>query len=332
MLGGTNIVVDPAINPAYSGAFYRGLEAAGNMWERLCATRRSTRQFEEVPIVGRAPAVRRWDGSRQPGGALEVKKTIRHLKFECSVGAVLDDLEDDQSGDLQRVIGEVGKRIANYPNKLVLGDLGDNAEVTTSRFGASWESSSAAFIDTDHSYPGFYTTNQDNDLTTNINTVADPTLAEFRTAVKGAIAAMRAFKDDQGELYWEGNPWQRILLVVPPDYEDVAMEYANSRLISAAGGQTGDSVENQMTGRVDVLVNAYASSVDYFDIIAEDTGGEDRPYLCSIRRDIRLQSSRSGAGEVSRGVFMDDTEHYGADIRLEGAFAAWQRIVRHKFT
>jgi len=331
MLGGANIVVDPAINPAYSGAFYRGLEQAGNQWERLCATRRSDRKTEDIPIVGRAPAVRRWDGSRQPGGALEVKKTIEHLKFECSVGAVLDDLDDDQSGDLQRVIGEVGRRIANYPNKMVFGDLFDNAEVTTSRFGASWESTSAAFFDTDHSYTGGeYTTNQDNDLTTNITTVASPTAAEFRTAVKGAVATALGYKDDRGEPYYEGMPPTGIVLVVPPDYLDVALEYAQSNTVPASG--VAASVDNVRQGlSVEVICNLYQSNVDRFAVML-DSAGEDRPFLASIRRDIRLQSSLSGAGSVSRGVFMDDMEHYGADIRLEVAFAAWQRIVLHTFT
>lgn len=331
MLGGAGIVVDPAINPAYGAAFYAGIERASSDWERICAVRRSTRKTEEVAIVGRAPAVRQWDGSRSPGGAFEYTKTIRHLKFECSVGAVLDDLEDDQSGDLQRVVGQVGTRIANFPNKLVFGTMFDNAEVTTSRFGASWESSSAAFFDTDHSYTrGAYTTNQDNDLTTNITTVASPTAAEFRTAVKGAIAAMRGFKDDRNEPYWEGMPFSRVLLIVPPDYEDVALEYANSNLKPASG--VAASVQNVQGGNVDVIVNVYASNVDRFVVVADDAPGEDRPFLCSMRRDVRLQSVRSGPGNVDRGTFMDDTEYYGADIRLEGAFAAWQRAILHTFT
>lgn len=325
MLGGSNILVQAGINPGYSGAFIRALEATSNDWTRISSERPSQRRTETVPITGRAPAVRQWTGTRQTGGALEKQKTITHLKFETSVEVEKDTLDDDQSGDMQKVIGSLGTRIGNYPNKVVFGDLIDNAEVTTSRFGASWESTSAAFLDTDHSYTGgVYTTNQDNDLTFAAATGTLPTLSELQGGVQQAQAAILGMKDDQGEPYWEGNPPQRWILVVPPAYAQVAKQFAQSANVPAYG-MTGVAADNILRGSVEVIVNLYTSASTKIWVIAE-AGGEARPFGISMRRGVRLQAVRSTPGTNDRTTFDTDIEAYGADIRLEGFYGEFQSI------
>lgn len=288
--------------------FRIGYESAAPFYPTLCYTQQSMGADEQYGFLGAMPGMREWLGDRQFAKLRAGNFTIVNKQFEGSVEIEKKDIDDDRLGMYGPVLENLGAEAAHHPDELLL-DLITAGDVTACFDGQY-------FFDTDHSWGDSGT--QSNDLTYAAATDTTPTEAEFRGAYHQARKALLQFKNDQGKLFIRPTvrPFTNLLLVVPPDLEEVANQAINKTLVS--NGETNIILDKPSIVTLGGLTNAA-------EFYLFDLSRPFKPFVFQARQPLATQMKGMDDRETKAVKFM-------SDARYNMGYFAWWTSVMTTFT
>lgn len=186
-----------------------------------------------------------WVGDKLRDPLAELSHTLTNKAWESTVPVSKEMFKYAQLPEVARAAARLAEKARLHRTKL-LSDL-LNAGVSSTGYDGQ------NFFDTDHTDPGTpYQTDQDNDLTANIVDPTAPTDLEMRTALKACFAALRNFKDSQGDPIMVGvePTW---VVMAPPAYYDVLNQLATQESIT---GPIGNDLRGKFTIRTNQFMTA----------------------------------------------------------------------------
>ena len=202
--------------------FFNRFEAAQTHFQDLSTRVVSGSDRETYRWLGTVPRVREWGTGRLAQGLRAESYSIENLKYEATIEVDRDEISDDQTGQIRLRVAELAQRAATHKDYLIAQLLlngetaGNNGYDGVSFFNSSHISGASG--------------NQSNLLTYDAQAADTPTVAEFKEALKAAIATMLAYRDDQGEplLISAGS----LVCVVPPTMLFTATEAINATIVN----------------------------------------------------------------------------------------------------
>ncbi len=321
-VGGTTS--SKAIIRGIRGEFIEGLQSSPNLATRIARAVTSDKREESYLFSGSTAQVRQWTDERRPAEISEFEVKLANNHYEASISIHRDDVEDDQVGFYLRRARELGTRMADYENVLVLATALD-ASYSNGDLGLSFDGQ--FHFDTDHSWTGEgaeYTTNQDNDLSGAAATGTTPTFAEAETALDAMIEQLVTFKDDKGQPFHPQSRLERFTLVCPPD-----MIGPFSRVAESKTSPSGSApIDNILQGKYDIVPNRYSTNNDRVQLFAGDGA-----YILQRRMAVRTnQVTGRRSGEVADSSFHTLIDYFGADCRANVGLAEPLYGVSYIFT
>lgn len=285
-----------------------GMAGASPFYPTVSTIVPSTGSDEKYGFLGSMPGMREWLGDRLFKSLLASDYTLVNKLWESSVRIEKTDIEDDRLGMYGSVLEQLGQRAALHPDKLLM------QAVVAGETTASWDGQ--FFFDTDHAMGDSGT--QSNDITHAAATGTTPTTAEFKAAVRAAVAAMLGFKNDQGEPFNEPiiGRLSDLVLVVPLDLREQAYDSQTAQLIN--NGETNVIIDN-----VRIVVSPYLTDATKFYVFKVD--GALKPFVFQARRPLQRQMKGLDDREFKDVKFM-------TDARYNLGYLAWWNAILVTFT
>jgi phage major head subunit gpT-like protein len=287
--------------------FFNRLEATPTFFQDLATRIVSNADREVYRWLGTVPRVREWGTGRLAQGLRTESYSIENLKYEATIEVDRDEISDDQTGQIRLRVGELAQRAATHKDYLLSQllidgeDAGNNSYDGVSFFNASHASGASG--------------NQSNTLTAAAATDDAPTLDEFKEALKSAIGAMLAFKDDQGEpiLLTASS----LVCVVPPTMLFTATEAINSTVVG--------NTQNVLQGLARVVSLPWLADKSKWYLLKTD--GVVRPFIFQDREPIEFGAITEDSDEgFRREKFL-----FGVRARYRMAYGYWQYAVQTDF-
>ncbi len=144
----------------------------------------------------------------------------------------------------------------------------------------------------------------------------NPTTAEWRVALRNAIARLLTFKDDQGEVMSFGATG--LVVVVPPNMFVTAAESLNATLVA--------STTNVLQGAARIIVFPYLTATDTWYLLKTDVAV--RPFIFQDRIPLEFTALE---GQSAEG-FRRDKFLYGVRARYRMTLGYWQYALKVTFT
>ena len=236
------------------------------MVPEVCTMVTSQGADEKYGFLGAMPGMKEWLGDRQFQTLRAADYTLANKEYESSVNIDKNDIDDDRLGMYGPVLQQLGMEAAHHPDELLLTLI--TAGESTACFDGQY------FFDTDHSWGD--SGSQSNDLTYAAASGTTPTEDEFRSAYHAARKAMLQFKNDQGKLFIRPTvrPLPNLLLVVPPDLEEVANKAINKQLVSS--GETNIVLDKPRIVRLGGIGQVAAAIRDLDAVARGDAADTER--------------------------------------------------------
>ena len=288
--------------------FFNRFEGTQTHFQDLATRIPSTSDSETYRWLGTVPQVREWGTGRVTQGLRTETYSVENLKYEATIEVDRDEIADDQTGQIRLRVGELAGRAATHKDFLI-GQLLING--ATSGFNSY---DAVTFFNDAHVSGS--SGSQDNDLTFTAVATSDPTVVEFKGALKQAIAQMLAFKDDQGQPMMISA--SELVCVVPPTMFFTALEAINASMIS--------STSNVLEGAARVIAFPWLTTATTWYLLKAD--GVIRPFIFQDREPIEFNALAEGSEEA----FKREKFLYGVRARYRLTYGYWQFAVRTVFT
>jgi phage major head subunit gpT-like protein len=114
-----------ALRTAVSLAYNDGFKAVAVNYPKVASTIQSTSKSNTYGWLGEMPEMREWIGGRVIKDMAEQGYVIENKQFESSLGVKRIDIEDDNIGTYNMLYSQLGRTVANFPEKLVFGIFKD---------------------------------------------------------------------------------------------------------------------------------------------------------------------------------------------------------------
>ncbi|MFH0981581.1 MAG: Mu-like prophage major head subunit gpT family protein [Planctomycetota bacterium] len=287
--------------------FFNRFETTPVHYTELATRLPSNSDSETYRWLGTVPKMREWGTGRLARGLRTESYSVENLKYEATLEVDRDEIADDQTGQIRLRIGELAQRAATHKDYLIT-QLLINGETA----GYHGYDGVPFFSDTHSSGESG---NQDNKLTYDAAAPDDPTEAEFKAALKQAIAALLAFKDDRGDpmaLSATG-----LVCVVPMTLYFTALEAISATLVN--------NTSNVLQGVARVISFAWLSDVSKWYLLKTD--GVVRPFIFQDREPVEF----TALAENSEEAFKREKFLYGVRARYRLAYGYWQFAMRTDF-
>jgi phage major head subunit gpT-like protein len=288
--------------------FFNRLEGTQTHFEELATRIVSNSDRETYRWLGTVPKMREWGTGRLAKGLRTESYSVDNLKYESTLEVDRDEISDDQTGQIRIRVAELAQRAATHKDFLISQLLISGA---TSGFNSY---DNVAFFNAAHVSGG--SGSQDNDLTSTAASTSNPTVDEFKTALKQAISTMMGFKDDQGEPTPIGATG--LVCVVPPAMFFTALEAINASVIN--------NTTNVLSGAAKVISMPWLTDATTWYLLKTD--GVVRPFIFQDREPIEFSSLAPDSEEV----FKREKFLFGVRARYRLAYGYWQFAVRTQFT
>lgn len=288
--------------------FFRRFDETAVRFQDLSTRIESNSDSETYRWLGSVPRMREWGTGRVARGLRTESYSVENLKYEATLEVDRDEIADDKTGQIRIRIGELAERAATHKDYLIAqllingGTTGFNSYDGVSFFNDSHESGESG--------------TQDNDLTTEAADQNDPTVAEFKTALKAAIEAMIGFKDEQGDpmsLSATG-----LVCIVPTTIYLTALEAVSATVIS--------STSNVLEGAARIIAFPWLTDASVWYLLKID--GMIRPLIFQDREPVEF----TALTEESDEGFRREKFLYGVRARYRMTYGYWQYAVRMAFT
>ena len=287
--------------------FFNRFNNTPTHYQELATRIVSTSDSETYRWLGTVPKMREWGTGRLAKGLRSESYSVENLKYEATIEVDRDEIADDQTGQIRLRIGELAARAATHKDYLI-------AQLLISGETAGYNSyDGAPFFSTSHESGD--SGQQSNLLTYNAIATNDPTVDEFKAALKQAIATMIRFKDDQGEPMHQTAT--SLHIVVPANLYLTVLEVVNAALI--------DNVSNVLQGAGQVI--AVPHLVDQSKWYLLKTDAVVRPFIFQDREPVEFSSLTEEADEG----FKREKYLFGVRARYRMAYGYWQNAIRTDF-
>ncbi len=143
-----------------------------------------------------------------------------------------------------------------------------------------------------------------------------PTTAEFRSALRNAIARLLTLKDDQGEVMSLGV--SGLVAVVPPNMFVTAAESLNATVVSSS--------TNVLQGAAKIITFPHLTATDAWYLLKTDVA--IRPFIFQDRIPLELTALEADTDEG----FRRDKYLYGVRARYRMTYGYWQYALKSTFT
>jgi phage major head subunit gpT-like protein len=288
--------------------FFERFRSTPTYYQDLATRIVSTADSETYRWLGTVPQMREWGTGRLARGLRSESYSVANLKYEATLEIDRDEIADDQTGQIRPRIGELAQRAATHKDYL-LGSL--LASGGTSGFNSY--DGVTFFADT---HASGTSGPQSNVVALDVANGTDPTVEEFKAAMKQAIARMLTFKDDQGApmvLQTSG-----LHCVVPPSLYFAALEAVNATVVADSS--------NVLQGIARVISLPWLSAADKWYLLKTD--GVVRPFIFQDREPVEFGS----LAENSDDAFRREKFLYGVRARYRMAYGYWQYAVQVQFS
>jgi phage major head subunit gpT-like protein len=287
--------------------FFNRFEATPNFFRELATRIVSNSDQETYRWLGTVPRIREWGTGRLAQGLRTESYSLTNQKYEATIEVDRDEISDDQTGQIRLRIGELAQRAATHKDYLISQLLINGATSGYNGYdGVSFFN--AAHVAGDSG-------NQSNLITASAETEAAPTVAEFKEALKTAIAAMMSFLDDHGEPVFISA--SSLVCVVPPTMLFTATEAINATVV-------GDHT-NVLHGIARVVSLPWLSDHTRWYLLKTD--GVVRPFIFQDREPVEFGAMTQDSDEG----FRREKYLFGVRARYRLAYGYWQYAVRADF-
>ncbi|WP_437225010.1 Mu-like prophage major head subunit gpT family protein [Planctomicrobium sp. SH661] len=288
--------------------FDTSVQTATPLYPRMCNVIKSTGSDEQYGMLGSLPGMQEWLSERQFAQVKAAEFTIKNKEWENSIRIEKNHIDDDRIGLYDPVFEQLAAEAAYHADELTvqLIENGTDKECFDGQY----------FFDTDHVWGDSGSNN--NDLTSDITTVASPTEDEFRSAYHKMRAAMLGFKRDNGKPYHRPTvgAMTDLELYVPPGYEEIAVKALQKTLVNQ--GET-----NIVLDRPRIVTCTYFTKTDRIYLFR--TGQPLKPFVFQARRPLQRQMKGMDDREFKDVKFM-------CDARYNVGYLAWWNAVTLQFT
>jgi len=286
--------------------FFNRFEAVPVHFRDLATRVASTTDRENYKWLGTVPQMREWGTGRLAKGLRTESYSVENLKYEATLEVDRDEIADDQTGQIRLRIGELAERAATHKDYLIsqlliLGESTGLAYDNVAFFSASHLSGDSGA--------------QSNLLTFDAGSADDPTVDEFKAALKQSLAAMIAFKDDQGEPMLTGA--SGLVCVVPPGMLFTALEALNATVIN--------STSNVLSGVARVITLPWLTDASKWYLLKTDSFL--RPFIFQDREPVEFNALTDSSDDG----FKREKYLYGVRARYCMTYGYWQYAVRTDF-
>ncbi len=304
------------------GEFYATLQAgSGAAWvDPLSMLFNSDQDSETYKWLGQSPAMREWVGGRNAKGFSENGLTVVNKHYEATLEYLLSEMRRDKTGQMMVRIRELANRTNSHWASL-LSALILNGTTTVCYDGEY-------FFDTDHK-EGNNTTNQSNDITTDISALPTntneagsttlPSVAEAQQSVMKSIAQILSFKDNENEPMNEGA--LSFLVMVPTS---LYITFNNALTMPRSTDVVEHLIPNEM--KISLVSNPRLTGTD--DFYTFRTDGEVKPFIRQQETAVELQWKAQG----SDFEFDNKAHQYGVDTWRNVGYGYWQHACYNKMT
>jgi phage major head subunit gpT-like protein len=288
--------------------FFNRFEGTPTYYQDLATRVVSSSDRETYKWLGTVPRIREWGSGRLAQGLRTESYSIENLKYEATIEVDRDEISDDQTGQIRLRVAELAQRAATHKDYLVSQLLingetaGNNSYDGLSFFNSAHLSGASG--------------NQNNLLTYDASGPNAPTVAEFKEALKAAIAAMLALKDDQGEPLLVSA--SGLACVVPPTMLFTATEAINATVIG--------NTQNALQGIARVIALPWLTDESKWYLLKTD--GVVRPFIFQDREPVEFNA----LAEESDEGFRREKFLFGVRARYRLAYGYWQYAIRMDFT
>jgi len=300
---------------AIIGRFYRALEQdLGEAWiNAISMLFNSDQESETYRWLGQTPAMREWIGGRLAKPMREDGITLFNKPWEATLEIPVDWMARDKTGQIQVRINELAQRAQSHWADL-LTSLIIAGEATACYDGQY-------FFDTDHSEGSSGA--QSNDISVNIGTATEPTVAEMQTAILAATQTILGFKDDQGLPM--NAAARRFTVMIPVSF------------LGATAGALGASVIAQTDSSIkslgslggfgyDLAINPRLTWTTEFALFRSD--GNAKPFIRQEEDGIKIAAIAEG----SELEFNERMHRYGVSAWRTVGYGYWQHACLVTFT
>lgn len=286
---------------------FEAIEAAGS-FQTLATRVPSTAKSETYTWLGTAPRMREFITERQARGVNPFTQTVENKKYETTMEVDGDEISDDQTGQIRLRVQELAQWAGQHKDSEIGRLLNEALAATSLAYDG------VPFYSDSHSIGSSGTI--DNSLTASATAILTPTSSECKTALRAAVAQMKAFKDDKGE------PWavsaSGLTVVCPPNQEFAWREALNATIIS--------NTSNTDQGMAQLAVNQYLTDLSRWHLLKTD--GVMRPFLFQDREPMEFTSLEKDSEEY----FRTEKMLFGARARYRFAYGQFIFAVTTDFT
>jgi len=288
--------------------FFSRYDAAATFYQDLTTRIQSNSDAETYRWLGSLPRMREWGQGRVARGLGTESYSIENLKYESTLEVDRDEISDDKTGQIQIRVGELAQRAASHKDWLIAQLLADgetdgfNSYDGVSFFNASHVSGSSGA--------------QSNLLSSTAVAPDNPTDEEFLTALRAAIGAMMAQKDDQSEPM--SISASGLVCAVPTSMHITALEAINATMVN--------NTSNILAGIARVVALPWLTDASKWYLLKTD--GVVRPFIFQDREPIEF----TALTEESDEGFRREKFLFGVRARYRVAYGYWQYAVRMNFT
>ncbi len=288
--------------------FFNRFEGANTHFQDFTTRISSNSDSETYKWLGSIPRMREWGTGRVARGVRTESYSVENLKYEATLEVDRDEIADDKTGQIRIRIAELAERAATHKDFLLSQLLingeqaGFNSYDGVSFFNANHQSGASG--------------QQSNLLTYPAADPDDPTTDEFKSALKNAIAAMMAFKDDVGDPMSLSTA--KLVCVVPTTVYFSALEAVNATIVG--------STSNVLAGVAQVVAFPWLTDSSKWYLLKTD--GVVRPLIFQDREPVEF----TALTEESDEGFRREKFLYGVRARYRLTFGYWQFAIRTDFT
>ncbi len=288
--------------------FFQRFDATTTYFADLATRLASTTGKEEYGFLGQVPPMREWGTGRKARGLLAEKYSIENQKYELTIEVDRDEIDDDQTGQIRLRIQEMATRSATHKDAEI-------ARLLINGAGAGFNSyDGVPFFNASHQSGGSGVQSNIVSRTGTVD-VNNPTTAEFRDALKQAIARLIAFKDDQAEPM--SNTASGLVCVVPPTMHLTALEAVNATLVN--------STTNVLEGAARIIAMPRLVDPKVWYLLKTDV--PVRPFIFQDRAPIEFTAQE----QDSESGFRREVYEYGVRARYRLTYGYWQFCARIEF-
>ncbi|MCK4659165.1 MAG: Mu-like prophage major head subunit gpT family protein [Phycisphaerae bacterium] len=288
--------------------FFNRFDSTAVHYTELATRVQSNSDSETYRWLGTIPRMREWGTGRLAKGLRSESYSVENLKYEATIEVDRDEIADDQTGQIRLRVGELAQRAATHKDYMI-------AQLLINGETAGYNSYDGVSFFNDAHVSGD-SGSQDNKLTYDATDPDDPTGAEFKSALKQAIATMLSCKDDRGDPM--AITASGLVCVVPLTMYFTALEAINATMVN--------STSNVLQGVARVIAFPWLTDVSKWYLLKAD--GVVRPFIFQDREPVEFTALADGSEEA----FKREKFLYGVRARYRMTYGYWQFAVRTDFT